>query len=239
MKYTPRKYRCYYWHRRTGDYYMKSKWVLKKKLKDLREKAGLSMAALAEKTYTTNTTIFRIEKTGIVSDESLALILSQVLEVSFKDLYLEKNQEEEVLANWEHNLKAVYDVQPDKENTYYLAFVIRHDNGKTYQVASPTYWTAMCEDGYEWRELIQYHPDGIIEQINKSGSKCAAIHDEESLIYFYYGLEDGVLTAALIDTETVSALYPKLKTKYQIRPEEMIDCCGFCDCVPIVLRDGL
>ena len=122
---------------------MKSKWVLKKKLKDLREKAGLSMAALAEKTYTTNTTIFRIEKTGIVSDESLALILSQVLEVSFKDLYLEKNQEEEVLANWEHNLKAVYDVQPDKENTYYLAFVIRHDNGKTYQVASPTYWTAM------------------------------------------------------------------------------------------------
>ena len=97
----------------------------------------------------------------------------------------------------------------------------------------------MCEDGYEWRELIQYHPDGIIEQINKSGSKCAAIHDEESLIYFYYGLEDGVLTAALIDTETVSALYPKLKTKYQIRPEEMIDCCGFCDCVPIVLRDGL
>ena len=113
---------------------MKSKWVLKKKLKDLREKAGLSMAALAEKTYTTNTTIFRIEKTGIVSDESLALILSQVLEVSFKDLYLEKNQEEEVLANWEHNLKAVYDVQPDKENTYYLAFVIRHDNGKTYQL---------------------------------------------------------------------------------------------------------
>lgn len=218
---------------------MKSKWVLKKGLRELREKAGLSMAALAEKTYTTNTTIFRIEKTRIVSDESLAVTLSRVLEVSFEDLYLEQKQEEEALAKWEHNLKAVYEIQPDKEKSYYLAFVIRRDNGKTYQVASPTYWTAMCEDGYEWRELIQYHPDGIIEQINKSGTKCAAIHDEESLIYFYYGLEDDVLTAALLDTETVSAQYPKLRTKYQVRPEEMTDCCGFCDCVSIVLRDGL
>ncbi len=57
----------------------------------------------------------------------------------------------------------------------------------------------MSEDGYEWRELIQYHPDGIIEQLNKFGLKCAAIHDEEALFYFYYGLEDGVLTAALIE----------------------------------------
>ena len=218
---------------------MKRKWFLKKDLKELREKAGLSMAALAEKTYTTNTTIFRIEKTGIVSDESLALILSQVLEVSFEDLYLEQKQEEEALAKWEHNLKAIYDVQPDKEKSYYLAFVVRQDNGKAYQVASPTYWTAMCEDGYEWRELIQYHPDGIIEQINKFGTKCAAIHDVDSLIYFYFGLEDGVLTAALIDAETVSALYPKMRAKYQVRPEEMTDCCGFRDCVSIVLRDEL
>lgn len=237
MKYTPTKFRCYYECRKTGDQYMKSKWVLKKNLKDLREKAGLSMVALAEKTYTTNTTIFRIEKTGIVFDESLALTLSQVLEVSFEDLCLEQKHEEEALAKWERNLKAVYEVQPDEEKNYYLAFIIRQDNGKTYQVASPTYWTAMSEDGYEWRELIQYHPDGIIEQLNKFGLKCAAIHDEETLVYFYYGLEDGVLTAALIDTETVSALYPKMRTKYQIRPEEMTDCCGFCDCVSIVLRE--
>lgn len=218
---------------------MKRKWVLKKNLKELREKAGLSMAALAEKTYTTNTTIFRIEKTRIVSDESLAVTLSRVLEVSFEDLYLEQKQEEEALAKWEHNLKAVYEVHSDQNRSYYLAFIIRQDGGKTYQVASPTYWTGMSEDGYEWRELIQYHPDGIMEQLNESCVKCAAIHDEESLIYFYYGLKDGVLTAALIDTETVSALYPKLRTKYQVKPEKMTDCCGFRDCVSIVLRDGL
>lgn len=196
------------------------------------------MAALAEKTYTTNTTIFRIEKTGIVSDESLAATLSQVLEVSFEDLYLEHRQEEEALAKWERNLQAVYEVHPDKNSSYYLAFVIRQDGGKTYQVASPTYWTEMSENGYEWRELIQYHPDGIIEKLNESGVKCAAIHNEESLIYFYYGLDDGAVTAVLIDTNVVSTLYPRLRTRYQVRPDELTDCFGFCDCVSVVLRDG-
>ncbi len=217
---------------------MKRKWVLKKDLKELREKTGLSMAALAEKTYTTNTTIFRIEKTGIVSDKSLAVILSQVLEVSFEDLYLEHKQEEEALAKWEQNLKAVYEVHPDKNRSYYLAFVIRQDGGKSYQVASPTYWIEMSENGYEWRELIQYHPDGITEQLNESGVKCAVIHDEESLIYFYYGLDDGAVTAALIDVNAVSMLYPRLRTRYQVRTDEMTDCFGFCDCVSVVLRDG-
>lgn len=218
---------------------MKRKWVLKENLKELREKSGLSMAALAEKTYTTNTTIFRIEKTGIVSDELLARTLSQALEVPFEELYLEHKQEEEALAKWEQNLKAVYEVQSDKGKSYYLLFVIRENRGKTYQVASPTYWKAMCDNGYEWRELIQYHPDGIVEQLNKSGIKCAAIHDEESLIYFYYGLNDGVVTAALIDVEVVKTLYPKLQIRYQVKPNEMMDYCGFCDCVSLVLRDGL
>ena len=217
---------------------MKRKWVLRKGLKELREKAGLSMAALAEKAYTTNTTIFRIEKTGIVSDELLAVTLSQVLEVSFEDLYLEHRQEEEALAKWEQNLKAVYEVHPDKNRSYYLAFVIRQDGGKSYQVASPTYWTEMSENDYEWRELIQYHPDGIIEKINEFGVKCAAIHDEESLVYFYYGLDDEMVTAALIDVKVVSTLYPRLRTRYQVRPDELIDCFGFCDCVSVVLRDG-
>lgn len=216
---------------------MKRKWVLKMCLKELRERKRLSMTALAEKVYTTNTTIFRIEKTGIVSDESLALNLSKVLEVPFEDLYLEHRQEEEALAKWEQNLKAVYNIRPDKDKCYYLIFVIRHEGGKTYQVVSPTYWIEMSRNGYEWRKLIQYHPDGIIEKLNESGVKCAAIHDEESLIYFYYGLDDGTVTAALIDVIVVDTLYPRLRTRYQVRPKEMTDCFGFCDCVSLVLRD--
>lgn len=218
---------------------MKRKWVLKENLKNLREKAGLSMAALAEKTYTSNTTIFRIEKTGIVADESLAKILSQVLEISFEDLYLERKKEEEALEKWEQHLREVYDTRPDKDKAYYLAFVVRHDTGKTYQVASPTYWVDMSENDYEWRELIPYHSDGILEQLDKHGVKCAVVHNEEALIYFYYGLEDGIVTASLIETDVAKILYPKLKTRYHVRPDELTNYCGFCDCVSLVLREGL
>ena len=57
---------------------MRDKWVLKHSLTDLRSSLGLSMEALAERAYTTNTTIFRIEKTGIIADPALAKTLASV-----------------------------------------------------------------------------------------------------------------------------------------------------------------
>lgn len=217
---------------------MKRQWVLKRNLKELRDKAGLSMAALAEKAFTTNTTIFRIEKTGIVSDESLAQILSQVLEVSFEDLYLERKQEEEALAKWEANLKAVYAEKPDKDREYYLIFVIRHENGKSYQAVSPSYWVSMADAGSEWRELRQYYPDGVVEHLEEQDIKCAVIHDEMALIYFYYGLEDDRLTAALVNVDIARTVYPGLETKYLVRPEQLVDFGGFKDCVSLAMHDG-
>ena len=217
---------------------MKRQWVLKRNLKELRDKAGLSMAALAEKAFTTNTTIFRIEKTGIVSDESLAQILSQVLEVSFEDLYLERKQEEEALAKWEANLKAVYAEKPDKDREYYLIFVIRHKNGKSYQAVSPSYWVSMADVGSEWRELQQYYPDGVVEHLEEQDIKCAVIHDEMALIYFYYGLEDDRLTAALVNVDIARTVYPGLGTKYLVRPEQLVDFGGFKDCVSLAMHDG-
>jgi len=217
---------------------MKRQWVLKRNLKELRDKAGLSMAALAEKAFTTNTTIFRIEKTGIVSDESLAQILSQVLEVSFEDLYLERKQEEEVLAKWEANLKAVYDEKPDKNREYYLIFVIRHENGKSYQAVSPSYWVSMADGGSEWRKLQQYYPDGVVEHLKEQDIKCAVIHDEMALIYFYYGLVDDRLAAALVNVDIARTVYPELRTKYLVQPEQLVDIGGFKDCVSLAMHDG-
>lgn len=62
---------------------MKTRWILKKDLKTLRDRLGISMFALAKLAFTTDTTIFRIEKTGVVSDESLAHMLSDVLIIPF------------------------------------------------------------------------------------------------------------------------------------------------------------
>lgn len=66
------------------------------------------MSALAKLAFTTDTTIFRIEKTGVVSDESLAHMLSDVLKIPVDKLYMKKCQEEEAKAEWERNLKEVF-----------------------------------------------------------------------------------------------------------------------------------
>lgn len=102
---------------------MKTRWILKKDLKTLRDRLGISMSALAKLAFTTDTTFFRIEKTGVVSDESLAHMLSDVLKIPFDKLYMKKCQEEESKVEWERNLKEVYETQPNFNKVYYVAFV--------------------------------------------------------------------------------------------------------------------
>ena len=215
---------------------MKRRWVLKQDLKSLRDKMGLSMAALAELSFTTNTTIFRIEKTKIVSDESLAQKLSEVLNTSFEELYLEKHHEDEALAEWDRHLREVYQQQADTNRTYYLVFVTRYDGGKNYEAISPTYWLSAVESTSERRKLLEYYPDAIIEHLREFDVRCAVVHNEMDLIYFYYGLEDEKRTAMLICTDTAKEVYPQLQTEYFVERKDMSDFCGFKDCVSVQLR---
>lgn len=215
---------------------MKRRWVLKQDLKCLRDKMGLSMAALAELSFTTNTTIFRIEKTKIVSDESLAQKLSEVLNIPFEELYLEKRHEDEALAEWDKHLKAVYQEQPDMNRTYYLVFVTRYDGGKKYQAISPTYWLSATGGTSERRKLLEYYPDAVMEHLGEFNVRCAVVHSEMNLIYFYYGLEDEKWTAMLICTDTAREVYPQLKTEYFVERKDMFDFCGFKDCVSVQLH---
>lgn len=216
---------------------MKTRWILKKDLKTLRDRLGISMSALAKLAFTTDTTIFRIEKTGVVSDESLAHMLSDVLEIPFDKLYMKKCQEEEAKVEWERNLKEVYETQPNFNKVYYVAFVTRYECGKNYHVLSPTNWISTAEGSSELRGLVEYYPNGIIEYLEKQSVKCAVVHDEISLIYFYYGLEDMKQTAMLIGTDIAKEIYPHLKTNYLVKEDDMVDCCGFNDCVPVALVD--
>lgn len=215
---------------------MKRRWVLKQDLKSLRDKMGLSMAALAEQSFTTNTTIFRIEKTRIVSDESLAQKLSEVLNTPFEELYLEKRHEDEALAEWDRHLREVYQQQPDTNRAYYLVFVTRYDGGKSYEAISPTYWLSAVGGTSECRKILEYYSDAIIEHLGEFDVRCAVVHNEMDLIYFYYGLEDEKRTAMLICTDTAKEVYPQLQTEYLVEREDMSDFCGFKDCVSVQLR---
>lgn len=215
---------------------MRRCWVLKQDLKSLRDKMGLSMAALAELSFTTNTTIFRIEKTRIVSDEALAKKLAEVLNTPFEELYLEKRHEDEALAEWNRHLREVYQKRPDTSQTYYLVFVTRYDGGKNYQAISPTHWLSAVGVTSERRKLLEYYPDAIIEHLGEFNVNCAVVHNEMDLIYFYYGLEDKKRTAMLICTDTAKGVYPQLQTEYLVAREDMSDFCGFKDCVSVQLR---
>lgn len=215
---------------------MKKHWVLKQDFKKLRDNMKLSMADLAESCYSTNTTIFRIEKTGIVFDELLAKKLSESFCIPFEELFEEKSHEDESLDKWNEHLKDVYRNLPDMNQTYYLVFVIKYDGGKNYRAISPTYWLSKSGDSFERRKIIKYYPDYILEHLAKFNMKCAVIHNEMDLIYFYYGLEDENYTAILICTDTIKEFYLQLQTEYFVKQKDLLDFCGFKDCVSIQLR---
>ncbi len=217
---------------------MKKQYILKESLLSLRKKAGLSLAELAEKAYTTNTTVFRIEKSGVVSDISLAHSISEALSIPFNDLFIESHKSSEALYEYEKRIKAVYNEKAIESQSYYLVFLIRYDEGKSYRAVSPTRWVSMVNGSAEMREIEQYYPNGLAERLKTMGIKCVVIHDEMSLIYFYYGMDDRKLYAMLIDVNIASALFPHLKTIYQVNCDDLIDIGGFNDCVPIITKDN-
>lgn len=215
---------------------MKKQWVLKQALKKLAWKYEIIYGNSSWLCFTTNTTIFWIEKTGIVFDKSLAKMISEIFNIPFDELFKEECHENEVLNNWNRHLCEVYKKHPEMNSMYYLGFVTRYDGGKSCQAISPTYWLSDSGDSFEWRRIIKYYPDSIIEHLGKFDIKCAVIHNQMDLIYFYYGQDDEIQTAMLICTDIINELYLQMETEYLVEQKDLFDSCGFKDCVSIQLR---
>ncbi len=214
---------------------MRTKWVLKQNLAELRAARNLSMEALAELAYTTNTTIFRIEKSGFITDPTLAVKLASVFGVPFADFCSVSDSSAEMQEYWQEQINRPYQTEPDPESWYYLVFVRRYDNRGEYSVISPTKWKA-TENGKERRELTRFGPDGVIGHLEEYGVKCAVVHDVLALIYFYYGIPSNGERAALVRPEVAETVYPGLVREYLCDMNSLPNHYDFKDLVQVELR---
>lgn len=192
---------------------MRDKRVLKRSLTELRSSLGLSMEALAQRAYTTNTTIFRIEKTGVIADPALAETLASVFGIPLEDFCSVDYATDRMQADWKRQIERPYLTKADTESWYYLVFVRRYEKFGEYSAVSPTSWVRN-ENGKERRRLMAFGPEGIIEHLAGYGVKCAVVHDTLALIYFYYGIPDNTERAVLIRTDVADSAYPGLVKEY-------------------------
>lgn len=171
------------------------------------------MEALAALAYTTNTTVFRIEKTGVITDRALAEKLASIFGFSFEAFCAEDFASVKMEKEWERQTKRPYLTQPNTDGNYYLVFVKRYEKDGEYSVISPTSWVK-TENGKERRRLCVFGPDDIIEHLAEYGVKCAVVHDTLALIYFYYGISENEERAALVRTDVAESVYPRLVKEY-------------------------
>ena len=192
---------------------MRNKWVLKHNLADLRSSRGLSMEALAERTYTTSTTIFRIEKCGVITDPTLARTLASAFDMPFEDFCSSNFATEKIEENWRQQIERPYLTQPEPDSSYYLIFIKRYEKASEYCARSPTYWVK-SEYGKERRRLITFKPDGIREHLAEYDVRCAVVHDSVALIYYFYSICNNEERAALVRTDVADSVYPRLVKEY-------------------------
>ena len=216
---------------------MRKKWVLKKSLTELRAAKSLSMEALAEQAFTTNTTIFRIEKTGTTSDLNLAEKLASIFGVPFAEFWSYSSSFDEMEKSWKTQIECPYQTKSDPQKWYYLVFVRRYDRRGEYSVISPTRWVDM-DGGMEHRKLTHFAPDGVIEHLNEYGVRCAVVHDFLALIYFYYGIPANSERAALVCTDVAESVYPGLVKDYLCKTSSLPNHYDFKDLVQVELHGG-
>ena len=214
---------------------MKSKWILRCNLTDLRAKHGLSMEALAKLAYTTNTTIFRIEKTGFIADYTLAERLASIFDVPFVSFCSVDFVSDKISSEWEKQIEKPYLTQPDTESDYYVVFVRRYEKFSEYSAVSPTSWAGF-ENGRECRKLLAFKSEGIIEHLAECGVRCAVVNDSLSLIDFYYSIPNNNECAALIKTDVADSIYHNLVKEYVCDVKKLFSRYGFNDLVEIELR---
>lgn len=216
---------------------MRNKWILRQNLSDLRMKQNLSMDALAQLAFTTNTTIFRIEKSGYITDFSLAEQIASVFGIPVSELCEFADGAARTEKQWQEQLDHPYQTEADPDCWYYLAFVRRYDKDGEYSVMSPTVWVSM-DAGKEIRMLPRFGSDGIVEHLAERGMKCAVVHDEIDLIFFYYGIPNNEERAALVRSDIAETVYPHMVQKYRCDMNSLPNHYGFKDLVQVELRGG-
>lgn len=210
---------------------MRIKWKLKHELSDLRKEEKISLQKLAEEVFSTNTTLFRVEKTGVVNDEELAKQLAAYFNINFEEFVEKIDTSEDSVDEWEKQIKELFTRKPDAKLIYCLFFVTIFDQGKSYVSLTPTYWKAFADNNdSEIRNIALYEPNGIKEHLIEQGVDVAVAYDEMDLIYFYYGSTDEYERAIMVPKELAASVLRNFKEVKEIKIDTMINKYGFKDC---------
>lgn len=207
---------------------MKIKWRIKQNLLELRKNKQLSLQALAEAVYTTNTTLFRIEKTGFCTDEAIAVKLANVLGVEFDDLFEQFDTVIEYEHGYDIRVQDLYTLKPQYEY-YYVFFIEVFEKYKSYISYLPTVWTAMSNsNSTELRRVRQYKFDEIKNYLVDCGHAPAIIDSYEAFVLFYSSLNVDETRVALIAADR--GIIAELDEVQEVFVGKMFSAYGLKDC---------
>lgn len=207
---------------------MKIKWRIKQDLLELRKNNGLSLQELANAVYTTNTTLFRIEKTGFCTDEVIAMNLANTFGIEFDDLFERFDSVNEYEQEYEEQIRELYSKNPQNE-FYYVFFIKVLKRFKSYISYLPTVWSAMSNsDKTEIRKVRQYKVYEIKDYLIDCGYKPAIIDSYEAFVLFYSSLKEDETSVALIAAD--KGIIGELDEAQEILIDKMFSVSGLKDC---------
>lgn len=208
---------------------MKKKWRTKQDITLLRANANISLQSLADMVYSTNSSLFRIEKLGYCTDDTLARNISLILGISFDDLFEEYDSFEETEKRWQERIDGLYSAIPKEEN-YSILFLTTYDNYSTYQACVPTVWVGTGSNSmYELRASRKYETDSITDYLNELKIKYAIVENEDDFVHFFYSAEENNETVALIasDCKVIDEISKPLEIQMDY---PFVNRYGFVDC---------
>lgn len=207
---------------------MKIKWKIKQNLLELRKNSELSLQELADAVYTTNTTLFRIEKKGFCTDEAIAVNLANVFGIEFNDLFEQFDSVNEHEQEYEEQIQNLYSNKPQYEY-YYVFFIKVFERFKSYISYLPTVWSAMSNsDKTEIRKVRQYRVNEIKDYLNDYGYNPAIIDSYEAFVLFYSSLKEDETCVALIAADR--GIIGELDEVQEVLIDKMFSVSGLKDC---------
>lgn len=208
---------------------MKKKWRTKQEIALLRKQANISLQGLADMVYSTNSSLFRIEKLGYCTDETLARNISLILGVSFNNLFEEYDSFEETEKRWQQKIDGLYTATPTKES-YSIIFLTTYDNYSTYQACVPTVWVGTGSNSMnELRINRKYETDSIIDYLDELKIKYAIVESEDDFVHFFYSTEEKKEAVALIASDC--KIIDEISNPLEIQTDySFVNRYGFADC---------
>jgi len=177
---------------------VKKKWKTKQDIGLLRKSKDLSLQQLAEMVFSTNTSLFRIEKLGYCTDELLAKKIAEVLDIPVENLFEEYDKDTANVDEWNKKIRALYATEPIADR-YYVLFLTTYDDYSSYSACVPTAWIDVgSEIPNEKRTPRYYNGNEVRTYLESIGIKPAIVENEDDFIHFFYSTIDGVEAVALI-----------------------------------------